>query len=718
MSLKEKNQEIGENLQNSNLVVLNSDFRVRNLHPKEVLTFSENDAVSVGKSYVKLSTNALLEGAAGLSPPSPTPSESDNAAPAHQNTSFLKTLNSNSLLAFQSVGIVYGDIGTSPLYTFSTVFTSDPTEDQVLGALSVMIWCLILIFGCKYLSLVLMVDHHGEGGTFALFARLREDLTVKPRVFGEKFTNFLLMVAPYVSAVAVGAILADGIITPAISVIGGVQGITIVSPSISQNVVVAVTCIILAIFYFVQHAGTGILSFIFSPIILLWFIIISIIGIYNISCYPYVLRAFGPDMAIRYFINYGSDAWVSLGGIFLCFTGTEALYADLGHFNRTALRMSSFVVVLPALLLCYCGQAAQLILNPSISSNVFYLSIPSAVWIPMIILATASAIIASQSILSASFSLTRQAMQLDFFPRLTIIHTSSLHIGRIYIPEANYLFMVLAIAIVSGFQNATALGYAYGLSVNLVFFITTLMYSVAIMVCLDQPWYYALPFLVFYSIIELVFLSSNLLKFVDGAWFTVVLASVFTLCMIVWRNCRLEMIAMHEEADIPLSSLNDANALIGPSCDTLLCFTKQFNHVPLPYMRLRNHLGVKPMHLILLRLKAVNAPSLRDNLTISQVNENVILALVEYGYCDAVPTYDSVVNTLAHAVLDGGKKLSTSNMGTLVFEEQVQVDKHHNILKRFYYGWFYYLYAMSTSIVPSLELPFESSIRITNPIVL
>jgi len=331
-------------------------------------------------------------------------------------------------LSFLTLGIIYGDIGTSPLYTFSTIFSNPPVEDDVVGALSAMLWSLILVVVLKYMCCILFADDHGEGGTFAIYALLSRGLratSMSPSRF-----HIVNGIMATVALVSVAAVLADGVLTPAISVLGAVQGLTIASPSL-QSAVVPVTCVILIILFAFQRFGTSHVSFLFSPIMVLWFFAIGSIGIYNIAQCPSVLRAFSPSYALMFFVNHGYDGWASLGAIFLTVTGCEALFADLGHFNAAAVRTGALCIVLPSLFLCYSGQAAALVVNPNIIENTFFLSIPTPLFYPMLVLATAAAVIASQAMISATFSLSQQAMRLHCFPRLTVIHTDKYEIGQV-----------------------------------------------------------------------------------------------------------------------------------------------------------------------------------------------------------------------------------------------------------------------------------------------
>ena len=336
--------------------------------------------------------------------------------------------------------------------------------------------------------------------------------------------------------------------------LSAVEGIAVISPS-AYEAAMPVTLAILFLLFMAQRFGTSKVSILFSPVISLWFFSLFAIGIYNITKYPYVLVAFSPSFAFEYFIRNGYTAWVSLGAVVLCVTGTEALYADIGHFSANAVRLSWTAVAYPSLLMAYCGQAAVLVVNPAAISNTFYNALPDGFLLPMLILATLATIIASQALISAAFSLVMQAMSLQCFPRVTIIHTDKHHEGQIYIPEINYILMIGCLIITASFQHSANLVVAYGIAVCTVMLIDMTFYSVAIPLVFKKPWPLGVLFFVSYLVVDVSFLSANLLKFVSGGWFPLVLSAVISSIMITWRWGRLAVSARMTKMALPDSKL-------------------------------------------------------------------------------------------------------------------------------------------------------------------
>ncbi|XP_030514216.2 potassium transporter 10-like [Rhodamnia argentea] len=467
-------------------------------------------------------------------------------------------------LAFQSLGVVYGDLGTSPLYVFYNTFPRgiDDTED-VVGALSLIIYSLTLIPLLKYVFVVCRANDNGQGGTFALYSllcrhakiktipnqhRTDEELTTYSRTtFPEKSfaaktkgwlerqasrKNSLLMLVLVGTCMVIG----DGILTPAISVLSAAGGIKVDHPGMSNDVVVLVAVIILVGLFSVQHYGTDKVGWLFAPIVLLWFILIGAIGIINIFKYDSsVLRAFSPVHIYRYFKRGGKDRWTSLGGILLCMTGTEALFADLAHFPVLAVQIAFTVVVFPCLLLAYTGQAAYLMKNKDHVIDVFYRSIPDSIYWPVFIIATLAAIVASQATISATFSIIKQALALGCFPRVKVVHTSKKFLGQIYIPDINWILMILCIAVTAGFKNQSQIGNAYGTAVVIVMLATTLLMILIMLLVWHCHWILVLIFTGLSLVVECTYFSAVLFKVDQGGWVPLVIAAAFLVVMCVWH---------------------------------------------------------------------------------------------------------------------------------------------------------------------------------------
>ncbi|KAL0363749.1 UNVERIFIED_CONTAM: Potassium transporter 11 [Sesamum calycinum] len=467
-------------------------------------------------------------------------------------------------LAFQSLGVVYGDLGTSPLYVFYNTFPHgiDDPED-VIGALSLIIYSLTLIPLLKYVFIVCRANDNGQGGTFALYSllcrhakvktipnqhRTDEELTTYSRStfhehsFAAKTKRWLEANAFRRNAllilVLVGTcmVIGDGILTPAISVLSASGGIKVDHPKMSNDVVVLVAVIILVGLFSLQHYGTDRVGWLFAPIVLLWFLMIGGIGIFNIYKFDTsVLRAFSPVYIYRFFKRGKKKGWTSLGGIMLSITGTEALFADLAHFPVSAIQLAFTVIVFPCLLLAYSGQAAYIMENRDHVADAFYRSIPDKVYWPVFIIATLAAIVASQATISATFSIIKQALALGCFPRVKVVHTSKKFLGQIYIPDMNWILMVLCIAVTAGFKNQSQIGNAYGTAVVIVMLVTTLLMTLIMLLVWHCHWILVLLFTFFSLVVECTYFSAVLFKVDQGGWVPLVIAAAFLIIMYVWH---------------------------------------------------------------------------------------------------------------------------------------------------------------------------------------
>ncbi|RWR81951.1 potassium transporter 10-like protein [Cinnamomum micranthum f. kanehirae] len=467
-------------------------------------------------------------------------------------------------LAFQSLGVVYGDLGTSPLYVFYNTFPRgiDDPED-ILGALSLIIYSLTLVPLLKYVFVVLRANDNGQGGTFALYSllcrhanintipnqhRTDEELTTYSRnIFDEKSVaaktkrwlesplykrNALLILVLVGTCMVIG----DGILTPAISVLSAAGGIKVNHPHMSNDIVVLVAVLILVGLFSMQHYGTDRVGWLFAPIVLLWFLLNGGVGALNIWKYDSsVLRAFSPVYIYRYFKRGGIDRWTSLGGILLSITGTEALFADLSHFPVLAVQIAFTVVVFPCLLLSYTGQAAYLMNNQQHVVDSFYRSIPDGIYWPMFIVATAAAIVASQATISATFSIIKQALALGCFPRVKVVHTSKKFLGQVYIPDINWVLMILCIIVTAGFRNTNQIGNAYGTAVVIVMLVTTFLMILIMLLVWRTHWILVLTFTILSLAVEITYLSAVLFKIDQGGWVPLVIAAAFLLIMYVWH---------------------------------------------------------------------------------------------------------------------------------------------------------------------------------------
>jgi KUP system potassium uptake protein len=434
--------------------------------------------------------------------------------------------------------VVYGDIGTSPLYAMKECFFGShsvpPTHDNVLGVLSLIIYALLLVVSVKYVALVLRADNQGEGGILALTALIPTRGNDSARGGSRLAVGRPVLIALGIFGTAL--LYGDGMITPAISVLGAVEGLQVATPFFTPYVVPITVTILIGLFS-IQRFGTHRVGGLFGPIVIVWFLAIAALGVLWIARMPSVLGAFNPQHAVSFFATNGFMGFAVLGAVFLVVTGGEALYADMGHFGRNPIRLAWFALVLPSLVLNYLGQGALLLANPAVTHPFFELAPAWALW-PLIAIATSAAIIASQALISGSFSITRQAVQLGLAPRLEIEHTSAREMGQVYVPRVNWALMVSTVAIVIGFGSSSAMAAAYGIAVTLTMIITVLL----LFIVETERWRWPLPLaaiaMVFFLIIDLAFFGANALKVVQGGWLPLAVAAVLFTLMTTWRTGR------------------------------------------------------------------------------------------------------------------------------------------------------------------------------------
>ena len=467
-----------------------------------------------------------------------------HATPASQSASTHPAIPALSLAA---LGVVFGDIGTSPLYTLKTVLgvtgAAHPEPAAILGALSLILWTLIIVTSLKYVTIALRVDNGGEGGILALMALLR-------RLHGRRQT-LILIIALCGAALVYG----DAAITPAISVMSAVEGLNIVAAHLERFVLPAAVVILVALFSVQQH-GTALIGRLFGPVMLIWFAIIALLGLRGIVQYPAVLWAVNPAVGIRYlFAGGGTTTLLVVGGVFLCVTGAEALYADLGHFGRVPIRLAWSCLVFPALILNYAGQAAFVLAGAPTEGNIFYHLCPAPLLLPLVILATVATVIASQAVITGAFSMTRQAIQLGLLPRLQVVQTSAEGHGQIYLPTVNYLLMVATLGLAIGFGSSSSLAAAYGIAVSATMLATTVLLSVA----MREIWSWPLPAVIAIGIgfatVDGGFLSANMMKIAQGGWVPLLLGALICGVMLVWRRGIAAIQKQVDEMQIPIGDI-------------------------------------------------------------------------------------------------------------------------------------------------------------------
>ena len=438
------------------------------------------------------------------------------------------------LLCLTTLGVVYGDIGTSPLYAVRECFHAlgehSVTPANVLGVLSLIFYSLIILISVKYLLFVLMADNRGEGGILALLSLACPWRYLKS-YSGKK--RYLIFFGLFGAALLYG----DGLLTPAISVLSAVEGLNVATPFFEPFILPLTLAIIILLFWF-QKSGTSNLGYIFGPIIFIWFLCIGVLGFFAIMKAPLVISAINPKYAYEFFSNHHLVAFSVLGAVFLTVTGGEALYADMGHFGRKPIQITWFAMVLPCLVLNYFGQGALLLTNPELGANLFYHLVPEWALYPMVALATMATVIASQAIITGVFSLTRQAIQLGYFPRLQIIHTSAEHIGQIYIPQMNRFLLIGTLWLIIEFKTSSSLAGAYGIAVASTMVMTTILVMIVAHRIWGWNWFKVLLLGIFFLPIDITFLGANLLKVRDGGWLPLLLGTVVLLLMTTWRRGR------------------------------------------------------------------------------------------------------------------------------------------------------------------------------------
>lgn len=438
-------------------------------------------------------------------------------------------------LGLGALGVVFGDIGTSPLYAFQEIFQGAHSlpafEPRVFGAASLVFWTLTLVVSVKYVLVVMRADNDGEGGIMALAS-----LAARSMMKSSGRPMLIMGLGILGAALFYG----DGMITPAVSVLSAVEGLELVNPGLSSWVIPIAIAILVALFA-VQRHGTGKMGAAFGPVMLVWFLAIAVFGIAGIAKTPAIIGAINPTHAINYFASEPKLAFLSLGSVVLCVTGAEALYADMGQFGRGPIRLSWFAIAVPALYLNYFGQAALVVRDKDAAANPFYLLVPTSLQLPMVILATLATVIASQAVISGAFSMTKQAIGLDYLPRMQVRHTSSSEYGQVYVPAVNWMLMVAVVALVLGFRSSSNLASAYGIAVTGTFVITTCLITV---VALNRwklsPWK-VWPVFSLFIVIDLSFFAANLTKFTHGGWFPLVVAIVIFTSLETWRRGRALM---------------------------------------------------------------------------------------------------------------------------------------------------------------------------------
>lgn len=535
-----------------------------------------------------------------------------------------------ALLTLGALGVVYGDIGTSPLYSikecFSPLYHLEPTRENVFGVLSMIVWALTLVVSVKYISYVLQADNRGEGGTFALLALIFPKRS--PDSKGSR-GKVLVMLALFGTALLYG----DGIITPAMSVLGALEGVQVALPDLSHWIV-PVTVIILASLFAVQRFGTDLMGKAFGPIMLLWFFVIAALGVNEIIHSPWILTAVNPMYAFTFAQHHGTMAFFVLGSVVLVITGGEALYADMGHFGRRPIRVAWLALVFPALLLNYFGQGALIVRDPAAAANPFYLLAPKAALIPLLVLATSAAIVASQAMISGAFSVTRQGIQLGYIPRLEVRHTSKTEQGQIYIPEVNAFIAFGCLIIVVWFKDTAHLGAAYGIAVTGTMFITSVLFYYVARLRFRWSVPKALGLCALFLAVDTAFLSANLVKVAHGGWVPLLLGIVLFVLMMTWKRGRALLNARLADGTMPLDLFLDsvAKSSVHRVTGTAVFMTGNDNGVPPVLLHHLKHNKVLHERVLLLSVKTAEVPE-------TSASERVRVVPLQHGFWRVIATY-------------------------------------------------------------------------------
>lgn len=452
-------------------------------------------------------------------------------------------------LAVGSIGVVFGDIGTSPLYAIKACFHGKhaiiPSMANVLGVLSLIFWSMFIVVSIKYVTFILRADNRGEGGIFALVSLLNTP--------DKNLSRLIQSILLFAGILGAGLLYGDGVITPAISVLSAIEGLEVATKA-ATPFVLPLTCIVLVLLFSLQRRGTANIGKLFAPIMVIWFVFIGAFGIIQIMHEPTVFRAFNPVYALEFFKSNGIHGIVVLGSVVLCITGCEALYADLGHFGRDAIRFSWFLFVFPSLLCNYFGQGALLLGHPEMNINPFYKIVPEFLLYPMIGLSTVATVIASQALISGAFSLTQQAVQLGLCPRVRIIHTSGEMQGQVYIPFVNYALMIACIGVVIGFKESGALAGAYGIAVTGTMIITSILYFLVLTHYKKWSLWKVIPLIGIFLAFDVSFFAGNIFKIADGGWFPIFIAAIIAIAMTTWKKGRKELYRNLIGARFPLES--------------------------------------------------------------------------------------------------------------------------------------------------------------------
>ncbi len=608
---------------------------------------------------------------------------------------------SKSALSIAALGIVFGDIGTSPLYTLKTVILlaggGNPNAHTIMGSVSLILWTLIIITSIKYVSFAMRIDNDGEGGILALMSLL-----------GLKNKKRPVLIA--LGLMGAALIYGDGAITPAISVLSALEGLELLSPML-KNYILPSAVIILILLFMIQPKGTATIGRTFGPIMTLWFVTIGLLGIWGIVKHPAILAAINPFYGFNFLFSNLQGGFFILSGVFLCVTGAEALYADLGHFGPSPIRRAWFWLVFPSLALNYLGQAALVLDGVSTEQNIFYMLCPNFFLFPLVLLATVATIIASQSIITGAFSMTRQAMQLGWLPRLRVRQTSSEGYGQIYIGVTNWLLMIVTLSLTIGFGQAQYLAAAYGIAVSG----TMLLTSTLLFFALRELWQWSLiktgMVIGLFILVDASFLIANLTKFTSGGYIPITLAIVIYSTMYIWHRGYQAIQAQNKEKSMPVNKFLEKIKQDGiqrtPKVAVFL--TREEEDIP-PiiswYVKLNHVLQEK---IIILKVKTLSTPGCKHNerLQFQEIAPNIWRAVANYGFMEQ-PNIAKLLKSLQSK----GYDIDPNDITYYVGYETVITGDHKHLMPRYIESIFAFMHRNALSISDYLHLPPNSVLEI------
>ncbi|KAL3502150.1 hypothetical protein ACH5RR_036599 [Cinchona calisaya] len=671
----------------------------------------------------------------------------------HEGTGKWQTL----LLAYKTLGVVFGGLVTSPLYVYPSMQLKSPTEENYLGIFSIMFWTLSLIGIVKYASIAVRADDQGEGGTFALYSLLCRNINInilsskhsgansspseEPSRLGKFFEESLVArrVLLFIAILGMSMLIGDGVLTPAISVLSAMEGIRAPFPKLNKLLVEILSAVVLIALFLLQKFGTSRVSFLFSPIMGAWTLTTPLVGIYRIiKHYPTIFKAISPHYIFSFFWRNGKEGWMLLSGTILCITGSEAMFADLGHFNKSSIQMAFLFTIYPSVVLTYAGQTAYLIRNPNDHADGFYKFIPSAVYWPMFVIATLAAIVASQSLISATFSIIKQSVALDYFPRVKIVHTSTRQEGEVYAPEVNYILMIICVAVILIFGDGQDIGNAFGVVVTMVMLITTILLTlVMIIIWRTPPVLVALYFIVFF-VMEGVYVSSVFIKIPEGGWIPFAISLMLAFIMFGWfygRQRKIEYDSTHMvDLDRLRSLLSDPGVQRVPG----LCFfytNIQDGLTPVLGHYLKN---MKSLHNVTvfttLRYLPVPKVARHDRIIVKKLGvKGVYGCVIQYGYADSISLeVDDFVLQVTDSLQNHLRDSSDHEPSTIASNEEIaniqeaklagvvhvrgktrfHIGKNCSWFDRIMLAFYEVLHSNCRSALPALGVPLPQSIEV------